>query len=193
MNWRQFFANELFSSWERLATIAVGALFFYFVIVSLVRLLGKRTTSQMNNFDWIITIAVGSLAASGILLKNVTLLDAFFAIAMLGLLQWMTTWLVIRSNLVARLVKAEPTLLTHKGRFLEDAMKRTRVSREEILSTLRAEGITDCDGANWVILETNGEMSVIPRQEMSIEDVDTLEGVNGCDDIDDPSDNCDRD
>ena len=51
-----------FESWDRLQNVAIAAVFFYAFIVLLVRVLGKRTTSQMNNFDWIITIAVGSLA-----------------------------------------------------------------------------------------------------------------------------------
>ena len=58
-----------YSNSDKMINIAIGAIFFYFLIVILVRILGKRTTSQMNNFDWIINIAVGSLAASGILLE----------------------------------------------------------------------------------------------------------------------------
>ena len=166
-----------FGSWDRLENVAIGAIFFYAFIVLLVRILGKRTTSQMNNFDWIITIAVGSLAASGILLRDIAIIEAVAAIIILSAAQWFTTWLVLRSKRFANIVKAEPTLLTHKGEYLEGAMKRMRISKEEISSVLRKHGMTELSAANWVILETNGEMTVIPRKDTEISEVQTMSDV----------------
>lgn len=167
-----------FSTWAEVLQIAVGAAFFYTLVVVLVRVLGKRTTSQMNNFDWIITIAVGSLAASGILLKNVAILDAVAAIVVLAALQYATTRLVLRSDTFANLVKAQPTLLTHRGKFLTDAMKSVRVSEEEIMAVLRSHGMRNAQDANWVILETNGEMTVIPKCDEPIETFGTMATVS---------------
>ncbi|MGB3722587.1 MAG: DUF421 domain-containing protein, partial [Pacificimonas sp.] len=64
-----------FNSWERLLSIGLSAIATYIGIVILVRISGKRTTSQMNNFDWIITVALGGLVTSGILLKGVSVVD----------------------------------------------------------------------------------------------------------------------
>ena len=112
--------------------ISANALLFYILIIVMVRVVGKRTTSEFNNFDWIINVAVGSLAASGILLRNVASIDAIAAIVVLAACQFVTTKLVLRSENVADIVKAEPTLLTHKGEYLRDAIARTRISEEEI-------------------------------------------------------------
>jgi len=164
-----------------LLNIAGSAVVFYVGIVTLVRVLGKRTTSQMNNFDWIITITVGSLVASGILLDNVTIVEASVAILVLAAMQFITTWLVIRSELVRDLVKARPTLLLNKGEFLKKAMRRTRISEAEIWSALRSHGMYNAADANWVILETNGEMTVIPAKKddvINISNVGSMQGVN---------------
>jgi uncharacterized membrane protein YcaP (DUF421 family) len=56
-------------------------------------------------------------------------------------------------------------------------MKRTRITEEEIKSALREHGITKNDGANWVVLETNGNLSVVPRQEIKWEEAETLSDV----------------
>ena len=163
--------------------ISANALLFYILIIVMVRIVGKRTTSEFNNFDWIINVAVGSLAASGILLRNVASIDAIAAIVVLAACQFVTTKLVMRSDVVGDVVKAEPTLLTHKGEYLRDAMARTRISEEEIKTALRAAGITaNCD-ANWVVLETNGTMSVIPRQDVQWSDADALSDVNCPDEL----------
>lgn len=170
-----------FDSPERMADVAIGAIVFYVFIVSLVRISGKRTTSQMNNFDWIITVAIGSLMSAGILLENVSISDGAVAIAILALCQWVTTWAVMRYEWFAKVVKAKPRLLTHKGQLLEDAMRQERVSKEEIFAKLREKGYTRPQDANWVILETDGKLTVLPQQEIRLEDVALMETVGGRD------------
>lgn len=131
----------------------------------------------MNNFDWIMTVVVGSLASSGILLRNVSIADAALAIVVFSGLQWLLTWLAARSDIVDSLLKPPPELLTHKGKMLEDAMRKTRVTKQEIYAVLRENGITSVEDANWVILETNGKMSVIPNKEVRLDKAEILQGV----------------
>ena len=170
-----------FSSWDRLWSVGQSAAFFFVFIILVVRVLGKRVTAQMNNFDWIITVAVGSLAASGVLLKNVSIADAAVAIAVIGALQWGATWATMRFDGFARILKPSPRLLVHKGEILHGALKRERVTPHEVAAALRAQGYTDLADANWVILETNGEMTVIPRQAEGLRRADLLQDVEGPD------------
>lgn len=163
--------------WNDIADAALSAILFYALIVAAVRVLGNRSTAQLNNFDWIINITIGSLAASGILLDSVPALRAVAAIVTLMLLQFALTWLVLRFSWVSRLVKTAPTLLVHKGEYLDIPLRRVRVSREEICGVLRKHGIARVDQANWVILETDGELTVIPRAELDLDQASALEGV----------------
>ena len=159
-------SDTWFSGWDKLGTIAVTALTFYIYVVALVRIFGKRTTNQLNNFDWIITFAIGSIVASGILLEEVTVLDSALA-----------TWTVLRSRFASKMVKSDPTLLLHKGRFIESAMNHTRVSEEEIRAVLRSKGMFSVDEANWVILETNGTFSVMPHDKVTLNKAETMVDV----------------
>lgn len=163
-------------NWNDIGDAVLSAVLFYFLIVFFVRLFGKRSTAQLNNFDWIINITVGSLAASGILLDNVPAFRAAAAILTIMMLQFVLTWLVLRVGWIARLVKAQPTMLTHKGKLLKEPMRRTRVSEEEICSVLRAHGMAVND-ANWVVLETDGKMTVIPNQDIELADAGTMADV----------------
>ena len=106
------------------------------------------------------------------------LADAIAAIVVLAACQYITTKLVQRSRTIANIVKAEPTLLTHKGEYLRDAMLRTRISEEEIKTALRQNGITHNADANWVVLETNGQLSVIPRQDVAWAEAEALSDVH---------------
>ena len=183
LDWSLFDTASANNDVVPIGEIAVSALLFYFLILAMVRLVGKRSTAQFNSFDWIINITVGSLAASGILLRNVPFHNAAAAIVVIMLGQFILTKLVLRFDWVSRLVKARPTLLTHKGRYLERGMEKTRVSREEIRSRLRANGLVDLDDTNWVVLETDGSLAVIPVQDAEFDDVSVLEGVEILDDI----------
>ncbi|GGD83249.1 DUF421 domain-containing protein [Croceicoccus mobilis] len=152
-------------NWEPLIRIAITAPVLYLLIILFIRVSGKRSTSQMNNFDWIVTVALGSIAASTIILKNITLAEGGFAIGLLLAMQYALTALVRRSDLVSNAVKATPTMLIDEGRFIDEAMKRERISRREVLAAVRKAGITDLDKVAWVTLENDASFSVISKEE----------------------------
>jgi uncharacterized membrane protein YcaP (DUF421 family) len=165
------------AGWDRVISIAVSSVVFYLIVVLLVRLMGKRVTAQMNSFDWIITVAVGSLVASGILLEDVAITDATTAIAALALCQWVMTWMAMKSAKFSNFVKPVPRLLVHKGEYLESAMHAERITKSEVNVALRKKGFTDVRDANWVILETNGEMTVVPRQSTKFREAGLMDEV----------------
>lgn len=166
-----------FTSWERVGDIVIGAVFFFFLIIAMVRLSGKRLTSQMNNFDWIVSIAIGGLACSGILLEGVAIVDSTAAIVVLVALQMLITVVVRKSEVVRKIMKPTPTLLTHKGKFIEENLDKERVSKAEIRARLREQGYTSLDQANWVILETDGNLTVIPEDDVKLSEVELMEEV----------------
>ena len=170
-------AQTWLSEPDRLMHIAASCVVFYYFIIILVRLSGKRTTGNMNNFDWIITVAIGSIMASGLLLRNVSMLDAMLAVSVLAILQWLTTWSALRSKRFARLVKPQPRMLLKDGRLLERDMTYERVTEDEVKSALRAAGLAGTDAAAWVVMETNGTLSVIEKPDHTPTSSDLLEGV----------------
>lgn len=72
-----------FESWDSLFKIFVSASLGYLILIFYVRLAGKRSSAKMNNFDWIVTVAVGSIFGSMVLLKDVTVADGAFSIGLL--------------------------------------------------------------------------------------------------------------
>ena len=151
-----------FDSWQDLLQIAITVPVVYLFVIAAVRVMGKRSTSQMNNFDWIVTVAIGSIAGAGIMRKESAIAETLLAIALLLLLQWLLTSAVRNNKSLQRLVKARPTLLVHDGKFIEDSMRQERVTQGEVLSSLRVSGLTDVRQAKWVILEPDASLSVIP-------------------------------
>tara|TARA_R110002072_G_scaffold211738_3_gene369310 strand:+ start:991 stop:1518 length:528 start_codon:yes stop_codon:yes gene_type:complete len=144
--------------------VAISAFILYAAMIGLVRLTGKRSVAQLNNFDWIMIVAMGSLMASAIMLDDVTLGETLVAVALMFALQWVLTRMVYSAPLVSSLVKAEPRLLLKDGVLLHDALRRERVTEAEIRATVRQAGIAALEDVKWVVLETDAQLSVISRE-----------------------------
>jgi uncharacterized membrane protein YcaP (DUF421 family) len=153
----------LFESWSGLGRILLVGVLAYVALVVILRISGKRTLTKLNAFDLVITVALGSTLSAVLLDKSVPLAEGVLGLALLVLLQFAITWLSVRSRRLSRLVKSEPTLLLHNGRFLDGALVKQRVTREEVLAALRSQGAADPAEVAAVVLETDGSMSVIAR------------------------------
>lgn len=152
----------LFDGWAGPARIVIVGIGAYAVLVFMLRSSGKRTLSKMNAFDLIVTVALGSTLATVLLDRSVPLAEGVLAFALLVYLQFAITWLSVRSKTFQDLIKSEPSLLVHRGEYLDSALKRERVTREEIAAALRQSGVDDISRVNSVVLETDGSLSVVP-------------------------------
>ena len=130
--------------------------------VLLVRLVGLRAFSKMNSFDFVATIATGSLIAqAGTRARWDEYLQAMTAIAGVFLIQWILAKARQKSDRIGNLISNEPVLLMDRGKFLDAAMAETRVSRSNMLEKLRSAGVSDMSEVRAVVLETTGDISVI--------------------------------
>ncbi|MGW8064236.1 DUF421 domain-containing protein [Streptomyces ziwulingensis] len=154
-----------FDSWNEIFRVLVMAALAYPLLIAAVRASGKRTLSKMNAFDLVVTVALGSTLATILLNRQVALWEGALALGSLVTLQFVTAWASVRFRGVRRLVKADPTLLLHEGRLLHEAMRRQRVTPDEVRQAVRAQGTGALDLVHAVVLETDGSLSVISRSQ----------------------------
>lgn len=168
----------LFNGWTGIwHTVLVGAL-AYLALLVLLRVSGKRTLSKMNAFDLVVTVALGSTLATVLLSKDVALAEGITAFVTLVLLQLAIAWLSVRSKTVRQWVKAEPTLLFHQDRFMTPALVRERVTEEEVIAAIRAQGLADLHQVAAAILETDGSFSVLRKTNEVVHSTLPGESVN---------------
>ncbi len=153
-----------FGSWYDLLRVIVVGTLAYFTLIVWLRVSGKRTLTKMNAFDLVVTVSLGSTLATVLLSKDVSLAEGVLALGLLVFLQYAVAWLSVRFETIDRLVKSDPTLLFYRGRFLDDAMRAQRVTASEVTSAIRAAGIADPAEVEAVVLETAGDMNVLPRR-----------------------------
>ncbi|MFN7145704.1 MAG: DUF421 domain-containing protein [Myxococcota bacterium] len=150
--------NFFFDGWEGLGRILLVGPLAYVALVLFLRVTGKRALSKLNSFDLVVTVALGSSLATTFLSEDVSLTEGALTFGLLLALQFLVTWLSVRSEAVRAAAKSEPALLVRRGRFLREAMRRERVTEEEVLQVIRA---SPTSGDVDVVLETDGSMSVV--------------------------------
>lgn len=157
-----------FDNWESIFRTFVITIFAYIALIILLRISGKRTLSKMNAFDFVVTIAIGSTLATVLLNKSVSLADGLLAFTLLIGLQYLITFMAVRSKKVSGWVKGTPALIVYDGEMLSKAMRRERVNEDEVYAALREKAVATIKDAQAVILETDGSLSVIRKGDPSM-------------------------
>jgi uncharacterized membrane protein YcaP (DUF421 family) len=164
-----------FDSWADLGrTLVVGAS-AYVTLVVVLRFSGKRTLAKLNAFDLVVTVAFGSTLATILLSSDVSWSEGAVALALLALLQFVVAWVTVRRPTLRTVATARPTLLLRDGETLPAPLREQRVTIDEIRQAVRATGSGDLSSIAAVVLETDGSLSVVPREKAG--DRSALEGV----------------
>ncbi len=148
-----------------LRVLVIGPLAYGWLVLVL-RVTGKRTLAQLNAFDFIVTVALGSTLATVILSSDVAGAEGALALALLALLQLVVAWISVRSTWFRRTVTAQASLLVLDGVVLPDALRRARISEESLQQSVRSAGVGGMELVGAVVVETNGKLSVITAGQM---------------------------
>lgn len=167
-----------FEGWASIGRTALTALIAYSALVFFLRTSGKRTLTKLNAFDLVVTVALGSTLASIVTSDRLPIANGLLALALLIAFQYAVAWLNLRAGWFRRLVKSDPTLLVYDGHLIDDALRRSRVGHDEILSAVRGSGIMQLEDVRAVVLEPDGSLSVLTGGRLGGERT-TLRDVQG--------------
>lgn len=153
--------DAIFAGWQPIVRIVVVGIAAYAALIVMLRLSGKRTLSKLNAFDFVVTIALGSTLATVIMSKDVALAEGLTALALLVGVQFAVTWTSVRWRGFDEAIKSEPTVLLRDGVPLPAALRRERVTEEELHAAVRERGGRDVSEAQVILLETDGTLTAI--------------------------------
>lgn len=147
-------------SFEGLFAITLTAVGSYIAIIILTRLGGKRSFSKMSSFDFAITVALGSMVATTVLSKSVSLWDGLIGLTTLYILQLSTAYFR-RYNAVASVTDNSPLFLMKGKNILYENLKKARVTESDLRSKLREANVLDLSQVRAVVFETTGDIAVL--------------------------------
>lgn len=149
-----------FESWYSVGRTVTLTIVGFTALIVLLRVSGKRTLSKLNVFDFVFVVAVGSMFASTIIEKDITLVEGMSGLITLVLIQVVLARVAARWPAAERIINGSPTLLLARGKFIPHALRKERVTEEEVRAAIRAKGINRVEDVHAVILENDGTLSV---------------------------------
>ncbi len=151
----------LWGGWEPLVRIVVVTTLGYVWLVFLVSRTGPRTLATMSPFDFVITVTIGSAFGRVITAQEVALPEVVIAFAVLIALQWGAAIARNRRVWLARALDAEPVLLYHRGELVEAAMRRHRLTENDLVGAALQNGMGSLESVEAIVLQPDGGFAVI--------------------------------
>ena len=146
----------------------------YFIILIVIRLMGKKEIGQMQPFEFVISIMIADIATGPLTETNISLMHGIIPIIGLFLSYMFISICNMKSVFLRGIICGKPKILINKGTIDEEALKKEKVTVNELQERLRVKDIFYIEDVEYAILETNGELSIIlkpDRQNVSLSDL----------------------
>ena len=141
------------------------AVLLYIVILSAVRLMGKRQISELQTSELVVTLLISDLAAVPMQNTGQPLVSGLIPIAVLVMCEIAASVFMLKSGKFRRLVCGKPVVLINNGKVDQKEMARLRLSVEDLFEELREKDVFSIGDVAWAIMETNGKLSVVKKPE----------------------------
>lgn len=138
-------------------------LILYLLVVIVLRIMGKPQIGQLQPFELVIAIMISELAAVPMADTEIPLINGIIPILTLLFAQVTLSYWSLKSDKARNIICGKPSIVIEKGRILEDELRRLRMTVNDLLEQLRVKNYPNINEVNYAILETNGDLSVIPK------------------------------
>jgi uncharacterized membrane protein YcaP (DUF421 family) len=143
--------------------LVLRAVFVYILILVVTRVVGRRELGEMEPFDFILLIVIGDLVQQGVTQSDESLTGTTIVIATLSVLTVSTSYLGFRFRRLRPLLEGDPIVLVADGEVQERALRRQRITDDELAAEARQQSIGSLDDVRFAILESSGKISFITK------------------------------
>jgi uncharacterized membrane protein YcaP (DUF421 family) len=154
-----------FHAWSDVGRVVVATAVTFALMVAILRVVGAQAIAQMSGYDMVATVTFGSIVATVAVTRGVTVAEGVAALLTLIALQEILRFLQSRWLRAHHAVRQPPIVLLWDGTLLEDRLRSHRISADEVRAAVRKAGMASLTEARLVVLENDGEWSVVRQPE----------------------------
>jgi uncharacterized membrane protein YcaP (DUF421 family) len=143
--------------------LVLRALVIFAFIYLLTRVVGRRELGSAEPFDIILLVVVGDLVQQGVTQSDYSLTGAVLVISTFTLLTVLVSFLSVKVPALRPVLDGDPLILVENGKPNTANLKRQRLDLGEVLAEARLQQVTRLEDIQWAILESSGQISIIPR------------------------------
>lgn len=134
------------------------------ILFFITKMMGKKQISELNFFDYIVGITIGSIAADISLDIEKDMLAGIAALFIYGFISYIISFVSIKSILARRFFIGVPTVLVEKGKIIESGLKKSKIDVNDLLMVARENGYFNLDEIDYGLMEVNGNISFLPKE-----------------------------
>jgi len=143
--------------------LVVRAAVMFFFVYLLTRIIGRRELSSLQPFDLIMLVMIGDLVQQGVTQNDFSVTGAFLVGGTIALLTVLVSYVSFRFPRLRPVLDGDPVIVVEDGKPLERNLRRNRIALDELAAAARQNQIDSLDEVRWAVLETNGQISFIPK------------------------------
>jgi len=148
-------------------TIFIHTVLMYFFVILSLRLLGKRQIGELEPSELVVTIIISEVASAPIQHPTQQIFPSLIVISLLLILEILLSFGAYKSPMLRKILYGVPSVFYEKGKLNQKEMEKQRFNLNDLMETVRNTGNTSLSEVDYVIMETNGNVSVIPKAENS--------------------------
>ena len=146
-----------------MAYVILRSIILYLIVAIALRIMGKRQIGELQPSELVITLLFSELASVPMQSPELPLLSGIIPILVLAAIEIGISTLTLKSIKLRYFIYGKPIILVYQGKIDQKAMEKSRVSIDDLTEAMRTSGIIKIEDINYAILETNGNMSIIPK------------------------------
>lgn len=146
--------------------ILIRTIILYAFVLFIIRLMGKAELAEMEPFQLVVILMMAELAALPMEDTGVSLMNGITALATLLLIQVLISYVSLKSEKARLFFCGRPSILVNKGVIDEKELKKMRININDLIEQLRSKNIASLADVEYAILETNGDLNIIPKPEV---------------------------
>lgn len=143
------------------------ALYGYFFLVFIVRIVGRRPGKQLTPFEFVLIFFLGGLMLTAIVADEASITNAFCQIIAVAFAHLLLTKLRTRSDRAAKILDGVPLILLEKKTWRATSMRNQRIKDDDVMEKARDQGLKTLEDIDFAVLERNGEISILPKDDES--------------------------
>lgn len=143
--------------------VMIRTMILYFTVVITMRIMGKRQIGEMQPFELVIAIMVSELASLPMQDTRIPLSHGVIPIITLLFLQAVISFAELKSETARIIFSGKPSIIIKDGKIDIQQLKDNRFNMNDLFEELRLQGYYNIEDIEYAILETSGQLSVIPK------------------------------
>lgn len=152
-------------NYNELLNVVIRALISLITLFLITKLIGKKQVSQLSLFDYVIGISIGNFAAEMTINLESDEIYGIVAVLIFGFIAYLVSILTMKSIKLRRFFMGTPTILIEHGKLIQDNFYKVRYDINDMLEQCRVNGYFDISEIEYAIVEANGELSILPKDE----------------------------